>query len=455
MTDDRTSESDTGTADTDPRFDPAPVFGDGHPAVHPGHPALRRALDHAPDRGSEPDDELRQAIRSFAHESVAPSLPSGRTGLLGRRAGEGATGLEARTRARRSRLLRNLIVAAVLVVIVATVTWHREPGPGNVRPAATAPEAAVEPVAPTASAASAAAAVATANAPASAAAGAPALSEAEKILFAPRVTLPEPASPAASAPSRAPKVATPSMPSTAPTSATPAATTPTPTTPPAAQQPKTSMAALPSTPAPVSGTSPGAAAERAKGAAASAAATATPVTPPVSPATTPAGRAAASFAAPGGTGAAPAGSAATPSTAAKPAADAAPPSPPTFAALSQWTQLTMTRADGTTRRRSKADARELGALLGSAALAGGGAEPIRGRVDWRVSLERNGQTLARVELAGNQVRWIENNAAPGTGTPPAGSLDSVREMLENVFEEPASGGASKLAPLVPVEVQSR
>ncbi|RZM01001.1 MAG: hypothetical protein EOP73_14505, partial [Variovorax sp.] len=212
MTDDRTSESDTGRADIDPRLDPAPVFGDGRPAVHPGHPALRRALDHAPDRGSEPDDELRQAIRAFAHESVAPSLPSGRTGLLGRRAGEGATGLEARTRARRGRLLRNLIVAAVLVVIVATVTWHREPGPGNVRPAATTPDAAVEPVAPTAPASSAAAAVATANAPASASAGAPALSEAEKILFAPRVTLPESASPAASSASKAPKVATPSTP---------------------------------------------------------------------------------------------------------------------------------------------------------------------------------------------------------------------------------------------------
>lgn len=454
MTDERTSESGTGRADVDPTFDPVPVFGDGRPAVHPGHPALRRAFDHAPDRGSEPDDELRQAIRSFAHESVAPSLPSGRTGLLGRRAGEGATGLEARTRTRRSRLLRNLIVAAVLVVIVATVTWHREPGPGNARPAATAPEAAMQPVAPTASAASATSAVATANAPASAAAGAPALSEAEKILFAPRVTLPEPESPAASAPSRAPKVATPSMPSTAPTPATPSATTPTPTTPPATQ-PKTSVVALPSTPAPVSGVSPGAASERAKGVAASAAATATPVMPPVPPATTPVGRAAASLAVPGGTTAAPGGSASTPSTAAKPAAEAAPPAPPTFTALSQWTQLTMTRADGSTRRRSKADVRELGALLASAALAGGGAEPVRGRVDWRVSLERNGQTLARVELVGNQVRWIENSAAPGTGTPPAGALDSVREMLENVFEEPPAPGAAARPAPVPVEVQNR
>lgn len=216
---------------------------------------------------------------------------------------------------------------------------------------------------------------------------------------------------------------------------------------PSATQPQASVAALPSTPTPVPGTSPGTAPERAKAAAASAAATATPVTP-ASPAAMPAGRAAASFAAPGNP-------AVTPATVAKPTAETAPPAPPTFAALSQWTQLTMTRADGTTRRRSKADVRELGALLGSAALAGGGAEPVKGRVDWRVSLERNGQTLARVELAGNQVRWLENNAAPGTGTPPAGSLDSVREMLENVFEEPAPGGASKLAPLVPVEVQSR
>lgn len=114
----------------------------------------------------------------------------------------------------------------------------------------------------------------------------------------------------------------------------------------------------------------------------------------------------------------------------------------------------MTRADGSTRRRSKADVRELGALLSSAALAGAGAEPVKGRVDWRVTLERNGQTLARVELAGNQVRWIENGAAPGTGTPPSGSLESVREMLEGVFEEPAPVAASRPAP-VPVEVQPR
>lgn len=451
MTDPRTSASEAGGTDIDPRLDPAPVFGDSQPTVHPGHPVLRRALDHAPDRGSEPDDELRQAIRSFAHESVAPSLPSGRAGLLGRRAGEGATGLEARTRARRSRLLRNLIVAAVLVAIVATVTWHREPGPGNARPAATAPEAAVQPVAPTTPAASAPAAVAMADPPASASAsaGAPALSEAEKILFAPRVTLPESASPAASAAAKAPKVATPSMPATATTPAPPSATPSATPTPPAAQ-PKTNVAALPATPAPATGTLPGAASERAKATAASAAATAMPATP-ASSAATPTGRAAASFAAPGGTTAAPGSPAVTSSaTAAKPAAEAAPPAPPTFAALSQWNQMTMTRADGTTRRRSKADVRELGALLGSAALAGGGAEPIKGRVDWRVSLERNGQTIARVELAGNQVRWIENNAAPGTGTPPPGSLDSVREMLENVFEEPAPSPAP-----VPAEVQNR
>jgi hypothetical protein len=423
MTDERmTPESDTGRTDVDPTFDPMPVFGDGQPAAHAGHPVLRRALDHAPDRGNEPTDELRQAIRSFAHESVAPSLPSGRTGLLGRRGSSGATGLEARTRARRGRLMRNLIVAAVLVVIAATVAWHREPSPGVVRPAATAPDAAV---APTTSAASASTSVAPSNAQsaASAAAGAPpALSEAEKILFAPRVTLPptlpEPASPALSASASAsPNAARVALPSASPTTS-------------ATALPKAPVPALPSAAAPV----PGATADR------------TPATTNTA-ASAPGGRATASFAAPAST-------TATPAPAAAPPAEAPPPGSPTFAALSQWTQLTMTRADGSTRRRSKADVRELGALLSSAALAGAGAEPVKGRVDWRVSLERNGQTLARVELAGNQVRWTENGAAPGTGTPPAGSLDSVREMLEGVFEEPAPGAASRPAP-VPVEVQPR
>ncbi len=417
MTDERTSGSGNANDNVDPTFDPAPVFDGAAPAAHPGHPALRRALDHAPDRGNEPDDELRQAIRSFAHESAAPSLPAGRTGRLGRRGGDGATGLEARTNARRSRLLRNLIVAAVLVVIVASVTWHREPGPGGGRPAATAPEAVVapEPVAPVAPAASAPTPVAAASAPATP----PALSEAEKILFAPRVT-PPPAPSATPAPAPGASAAAAAAPRT-PVPAAPAAASPT----------------------------PGATAERAKPAAPTPAIPSTAVPAPMpTPAPTPGGRAAASFAGPG--------SASVPSAPAT--AESLPPGAPTFSALSQWTHLTMTRADGSTRRRSKAEARELGALLSSAALAGAGAEPVRGRVDWRVSLERNGQTLARVELAGKQVRWIANGAAPGSGTPPAGSLDSVREMLENVFEESAPAAASRPAPVpapAPVEVPGR
>ena len=438
--------TDERQPDLDPTFDPDPVFGEAEPTVHPGHPALRRALDHAPDRGHEPTDELRQAIRSFAHESVAPSLPSGRAGLRSRRAGEGPTGLEARTRSRRSRLLRNLVVAALLVVIVAAVTWHREPGPSGSRPATPAPEAAAPSAAPTASAANAptppaetaaSAAVAAASAP-------PVLSEAEKILFAPRVTLPPsepPALPATTTttPSTTAKAVTPATPST-PLASTPSSASPTPTPTQPATAPmassRTPVPALPSAAVPVPEASAGATAGRA---------------PMPSPTTTPpGGRVTASLGAAGG------------SPVAKPAPEALPPGPPTFTALSQWNQLTMTRADGSTRRRSKADARELGALLGSAALAGGGAEPVRGRVDWRVSLERNGQTLARVELAGNQVRWIENGAAPGVGTPPPGSLDSVREMLENVFDEPASGAATSAVPAagnrtapVPVEVPAQ
>jgi len=122
--------------------------------------------------------------------------------------------------------------------------------------------------------------------------------------------------------------------------------------------------------------------------------------------------------------------------------------PPSFAALSQWTHLTLTRIGGESRTRPRAEVRELGALLGSAALAGVGPEALKARIEWRIALQRNNETIARIELAGSQVRWRENGAPPGVGTPPPGALVGLRRMLDDVFEEATAGAGAAATPVL-------
>jgi hypothetical protein len=123
-----------------------------------------------------------------------------------------------------------------------------------------------------------------------------------------------------------------------------------------------------------------------------------------------------------------AGLAAPPSAPQAPSAEAPTP---TFEALSQWTSLRVTRGGGAGRSLPRDEARELGALVGSAALSGVGSQPFTGTVDWRIALERNGRVLAVLELSGGQVSWREGSLNAATGRPGADALSALRQALED------------------------
>lgn len=106
--------------------------------------------------------------------------------------------------------------------------------------------------------------------------------------------------------------------------------------------------------------------------------------------------------------------------------------PPTFAALSQWTRLTIAQSGGETRSLSRAEGRELLPLIGSAAISAVGAQRFGGGVEWRLTFERDGKVLAVLELAREQVRWREGTAPPATGAPSAGALTALVRSLGEV-----------------------
>jgi hypothetical protein len=368
-------------------------------------PVLQRALENAPDQAATADWRLGQSIRAMAHEAVAPSLPelpvpaerSWWQRLLGIGAGGGVPW--------------NAAFATVLVGVLVTLMWQREEVPGA------RPDGAQDKAAP--------AVVASAPPAAEIAQGAP----------APAV---EPAAPAAPEPAAKPAPAPSALDAQlAESRETTAAATR------ALDQEEARLKRERQADS-------DAAAARArvlKKEAARPPAPALPAPPavPASPAApaaadAPSARAnkqaeiAERRAFAGAQDAAPA--AAPPRAAAvapAPAAPepAAPAAPPSFVALSQWTVLHITRPDGETRTLQRAEARELGALIGSAALAGVSARPLRAKVDWRITLERNGEALAVMELAGGQVRWREEGVAPGIGTPGAGAMKGLRAALED------------------------
>lgn len=110
--------------------------------------------------------------------------------------------------------------------------------------------------------------------------------------------------------------------------------------------------------------------------------------------------------------------------------------PPTFAALSTWTRITINRRGGESRSLSRAEARELNALLGSAALSAVGPRPLGSTPEWRVSLERGAEPLAVFEIAGSQVRWREGKTPAGTGVPSGPALAALREALQVAVQPP-------------------
>ncbi len=123
--------------------------------------------------------------------------------------------------------------------------------------------------------------------------------------------------------------------------------------------------------------------------------------------------------------------------------------PPTFAALSQWNRITIAQRGGASRSLSRAEALDLHALLGSAAISAVGGQPLAGTPEWRVSLERNGEVLAVLEVARGQVRWREGRAPPATGAPSAPSLAALNEALRNAVQSPEAAAQPEPSPAAP------
>lgn len=383
------------------RDDDASSAGDG--ALH--DPLLQQVLDHAPDHAATPDAALSQSIRVLAHEAVAPSLPAGPVGaerpwwqrLLGIGGGAG------------SRMPWNAAFATVLVGVLVTVMWQREPVPGAApdapmqeHPAAPVPAAPPTPVTP---------APASASKPAEAPLPPPppsvldtALAESRAVTEAAKRALDERDR---ERERQARQAATDREATLAADKAVERAQQA------LAREEAAKMRAEPSLPPPVQWPP---------------VMTPAPMAPvaPAAPSANAAPPSAALRAAP------PVASAA-PSRAAGMAAPAPAPSQapePSFNALAQWTQLRISRNGADSRVLPRAEARELGALVGSAALAGVGSQPLAGAVDWRIALERDGEVLGVLELAGGQVRWREKGMPAGTGQPGTGALSSLRQALE-------------------------
>ena len=377
-------------------------------------PLLQQVLDHAPDQAATPDAALSQSIRVLAHEAVAPSLPAGPVGaerpwwqrLLGIGGGAG------------SRMPWNAAFATVLVGVLVTVMWQREPVPG-VQLDAPQKERQAAPPAPVAApdpAPEAKSAEAPPSPPPLPSVLDTTLAESRAITEAANRALDErdrererqdrQAATDREATIAADKAVERAQQALAREEA--AKMRAEPPLPPPVQWP-------PAMPAPM-----------------------TPATPaaPAAPSTKPASPGTAMRAAPLAESTAPSRAAgiASPPPPSAPSASAAPaPSQapePTFNALAQWTQLRITRNGADSHVLPRAEARDLGGLVGSAALAGVGSQPLTGAVDWRIALERDGEVLGVLELAGGQVRWREKGVQPGTGQPGAGALSSLRQALE-------------------------
>jgi len=115
--------------------------------------------------------------------------------------------------------------------------------------------------------------------------------------------------------------------------------------------------------------------------------------------------------------------------------------PPSFDALASWSRITISRRGGESRSLSRPEARELNALLGSAALSAVGPRPLAGTPEWRVTLERGVDSLAVFEISGAQVRWREGRAPPATGVPSPAALAALRQALQEAVKAPEAAAA--------------
>jgi hypothetical protein len=367
---------------------------------------LWRALEHAPDHNAAPDWRLRKAILKRAHDAIGALDPDEAEAELELAAHSGWQGLFAR-RGGRSRMPWKTAFLAVLVAVVVAVFWRREPAPvprsdSEARMTAPAPQA-KEIVAPSPSEGTSAdrsVDLVASSAP-------PAVAEVPESVAEPAA---EPAPP------------------------------PEPSPPPTVKAPKVQDAAAPQAPPKLEGLHAG-----------------NPLPPPA-PAPTqsnavarlvvPDSPAARSGKEGDASAMSPSANGAKPPTPVK----AAPPSPsvrteatdpPTFAALSQWSRITISRRGGESRSFPRDEARDLNALLGSAALSAVEPQVLKAAPEWRVTLERNGEVLAVFEVAASQVRWREGRTPAATGVPSAPALSALREALSNAVHQPEAATQSE------------
>jgi len=421
--------------------------------LEPGEPneplhddALRKALAQAPDRGTLPDWRVRQAILDHAHDAISASeelLTASRERAPWWRLAwwRDKVGLSGATP-------WNAALASLMVAVLVTLIWQREPVPGA-RPddeaaltSAPAPAAAPEAAPPVKEEAAKVAAKetakeASAKKDASKGAGskdAGAKDAAAKEAAAKEVAAKEAAAREAAAREAAAKEMAAREAAAKEAAAKKAESSRSVPAAPAASQPRESkpesapaVAAM-RTPAPQEAI---AGADSAARASAPSFAAAPPPPARTAPST-------ADLSAERRKSA--------PATAAAPSArsDVVPMSD--FSSLSRWTELRVANVNGDVRVVPRAEAGDLGLLMSSAAIMAVGATPLRSLPEWRVSLERRGQVLAVLEVARNDVRWTEGALPPAAGTPPPEALEALRGALRQAIR---SGAAARPLPAQP------
>jgi len=434
----------------DPGLNPAADGGN----LDPDHfdPRLKRALGQAPDRAELPDWRVRRAILDQAHEAVSAS-----EALLA--ASQKRTGWDAlrswfRGRDDEGRRTRGVpwgaALATAAVAVLATLIWQHEPLPGarpDAEPArprgmTESRKEGVPEAPPAAPHAAPPAALPTPTEPtAPAAAPAPAAPAADMVATAPPSPPAQPAQPAPTAPPP------PTARADASSGPEPSAERP-PLSPSQMQrlaqsQSRAAAAAPPPVPSVTAeATAPPQSAEKVEPPASTSAANERAA----AAATATAKDSAAAAAAAAGAAPAGAGAGADPAAAAAAAAAAAPPAPappPDYSSLARWTELRIAHVSGDVRVISRARAGALVGLLNTAAAQPQGpGEAMRGLAYFRVMLERRGETLALLEVGGNQLRWTEGGSVPVTSRPAPADLAA----LENALRTALRGSGTPRAP---------
>ncbi|WP_172839960.1 hypothetical protein [Variovorax paradoxus] len=379
-------------------------------------PALRRALDHAPDSDATPDPRTRDAILKMAHNLAATVPAAQNTAANSASAAPWWRRVFGGGGEPRSRMPWNAAFATVLLATFVTVLWHREPVPdaqldGEARVAGAAAPAAAPP------------------APAPAQPAAEAAPPAEAPLAA--APAPRPASPPSAAAKKAPADQQKQAQAQRDAGAD------------AVRRPAPQLQAAPA-PAPVAPApaSPSAAVagqaapsrsdeqreervenERRRAYAAEAPAPAAAPAPAIAPPPPPQGDNASADAS-GALQRAPAPRAAVPKSVLR------AEGPAGFTALDRWTSFSFT-GSGAEVRHARGDIEGLPALVGTVARsATAPGEALAAPVEARLSLYRGSTLVAVLEIASGQVRWTPQPGGTAlVGTPPAQALDALRALL--------------------------